>query len=168
MPGVLKRTVRGVGYLGEGVHKPSLSCGKINPVYNRWKSLIFRCYDSESYHKNFSYSDAVISEEWLCFQNFAEWLTSQKMFSTNWQIDKDLSGMKTYGSEYCYLLPPHLNRALVRFEKENKLLGLPIGVVWHKKNQVYIVNSPNSNESHEYVSSFHTLESALKPGRKQY
>jgi hypothetical protein len=65
------RSVYGIGYLGEGLYKPSTKSLK-SSIYNTWHSLIQRCYDPIKLQKHPSYSGCTVCEEWQCFQTFAD------------------------------------------------------------------------------------------------
>ena len=64
--------VYGVGYIGEGKYKIREN-GKQTKCYITWVNMLKRCYNDEYHNKKPTYKDCNICEEWLCFQNFAEW-----------------------------------------------------------------------------------------------
>lgn len=95
------------------------------PYYNRWKSMLERCY-SNSYQNKFpSYVGCVVCEEWLTFSNFKSWMEKQ-----DWQgkqLDKDLLGDgKIYSPDVCCFISDDLNKFLTFRKSSNK--GLPSGV----------------------------------------
>lgn len=113
-------SVEGKGYIGEGKFKPS---GK---VYKTWHNMIIRCYSKDYHQREPSYIGCKVCEEWLNFQNFAEWW--YKNYIDNGHIDKDLlvKGNKIY-SPNCYcILPKLLNLALITHKdrRGNTLIGV--------------------------------------------
>ena len=73
------------------------------PYYNRWIDILKRCYSKGFHSKNPTYKGCTVSEEWLIFSNFRDWMIKQ-----NWegkQLDKDLlfEGNKIYNPETCVL-----------------------------------------------------------------
>ena len=66
------KTVLGVGYVGVGKYKPTLK-GKITKQYSTWRNMLARCYDVEIHKERETYEKCVVCDEWLNFQNFAEW-----------------------------------------------------------------------------------------------
>lgn len=79
-----KRTVFGVGYVGVGIYS------RVNdPVaYVKWNSMMRRCYSEYSKSIRGGYGNAIVCEEWHCFQNFAEW--HYKNYIDGFHLDKDL------------------------------------------------------------------------------
>lgn len=100
---VYKRTIYGVGYLGEysGHHKRE---------YNLWHSMLQRCYDEEHRDKYMAYTDCTVCERWHCFANFLEdlpkilgykyWLAHP---NEGVSLDKDVlnNSSKVYSLETC-------------------------------------------------------------------
>ena len=73
--------------------------------------MIERCYDPYRINKDIAYKDVYVCDEWLNFQNFAEWYLSQPNCNFDFDLDKDLlgSGSKIYSPSTCTLLPPAIN-----------------------------------------------------------
>lgn len=118
------KTVMGVGYFGVGRYKSVLS-GKRTPEYETWSSMLERCYDEVYQNNKPTYIACSVCDEWLCFQTFAEWVTSQVGWGNKgWHLDKDLLSVATetkiYSPETCVLLPPELNRALTKTSIRSK------------------------------------------------
>lgn len=106
-----KRTVHGVGYVGNGRFKPTIN-GKISKCYIKWSSMIARCYDEKTQEKRPTYKGCIVVDEWHNFQNFAEWYYSNKPEdSDDIHLDKDIKieGNKTYGPEFCLLVTAQEN-----------------------------------------------------------
>lgn len=114
-------TVYGKGYIGSGKYLP-----KDSPLgYRKWKQMLERCYCPKRLAYATSYQDCEVCEEWLNFQNFANWFYSKPIHQQQYDLDKDLFGgeMKLYSPTTCTLLPRGINRALARSysSKEKKL-----------------------------------------------
>ena len=129
------KTVRGVGYIGEGDFDMYLN-GKATKCYRIWKGMIERCYNTKNIHeRNHVYENAYVSDEWLCYQNFAEWFYNN-YYEIEGQLmclDKDIlfKGNKEYSDYYCMFVPQNINKL---FTKSNKIRGkYPIGVTFEKK-----------------------------------
>lgn len=82
------------------------------PFYQRWKTMLLRCYSSK-FHKRFpTYIGCTTSIEWLLFSSFKSWMTKQ-----DWQgkhLDKDIviSGNKIYSKETCIFTSNFINNLL--------------------------------------------------------
>lgn len=89
----------GVGYIGVGDHSSVLN-GKRNPAYVTWYNMIKRCY-SGCYP---TYSECYVCDEWLNFQNFANWYFKEHPNDgEKYDLDKDIKkdGNKIYCPEFC-------------------------------------------------------------------
>lgn len=124
-------SVYGVGMIGV---KYQSRIGKKNTKeYNTWLNVLKRCFDIKEKERNPTYKDVTCCNDWLCFENFYEWLHSQENFDKwyngeRWHIDKDIiiKGNKVYSPETCCLVPYIVNGL---FAKSNAIRGnLPIGV----------------------------------------
>lgn len=116
----------GVGYLGVGEHKTSIS-GKQNPVHQVWSNMVARCFSDK---RKYYYKDCTLHTEWLDFQVFAEWYELQIGCDSGYELDKDLmySGNKHYSPKTCCLLPRDINQALSIFYKKDSYLKAGVSV----------------------------------------
>ena len=147
----------GVGMLGSKY--PS----KINDIttkeYQAWKGMIYRCFDEKTKSRNLTYQDAVCCKEWLCFENFYEWLHSQENFekwdNDKWTIDKDIlvKGNKIYSPETCCLVPNNINALFIN--KNNYRGDLPIGVKRSHESFIARCSNPITGKR-EYLGSHST------------
>lgn len=122
----------GKGYIGVGKYEGQVNKKKTD-AYSVWSGMIRRCYSGEETYS--SYSDCEVCEEWLNFQNFAEWYYSNIYNVDNepMNLDKDIlfKGNKIYGPDTCIFLPKKLNTL---FAKRKSARGqLPMGVTIDKK-----------------------------------
>lgn len=112
--------------------------GRVNdcPFYNRWMSMLVRCY-SQKYHKiRPTYDECSVSVEWLLFTNFKKWMESQIWEGLT--LDKDLKilGNKIYSESTCLFIPSQLNSL---FTDCGGAKGEhPTGVSYHKGNKKYV------------------------------
>ena len=99
-----ERSVYGIGYIGEGEYKTKEN-GKFTRVYEAWKSMLQRCYDTKLHELRPTYEEAVVCERWLVFANFLEDIPSIHDYEY-WRdnprqkiaLDKDIlgNGSKVY------------------------------------------------------------------------
>lgn len=131
-----ERTVMGVGYNSGGRHKVK-SKGVVTLPYRTWRNMLERCYSDKLHKKQPSYADCFVSDEWLDFQVFAEWLTSNEFYNMGYQLDKDIlqKDCKVYSKDTVALVPQEINKLL---NKRGASRGsLPIGVTYHERDRVF-------------------------------
>lgn len=105
-------TVFGVGCIGDGKHN-SWENGRQSPIYMKWKNMLERCYSSEWHEKQPTYTDCTVCDEWLNYQNFADWyIKNHPKDGCKYQLDKDLIaiGNKVYSPEVCIFVTSKINR----------------------------------------------------------
>lgn len=100
----LKKSVYGVGYVGDGRHKTSKN-SKDTKQYSAWRHMIGRCYDEATQNKHPTYKGCTVCDEWHNFQLFADWyeLTYPKD-GLEYAIDKDImsiNGVRVYSKSTC-------------------------------------------------------------------
>lgn len=132
----MKKLVQGVGFNDADYKVTQYISGKqfMCPFYDRWKSMLERCYSKKFKLKNPAYIGCSVCEEWLTFSNFKAWMEKQ-----DWQgkeLDKDLlvTGNKVYSPDRCIFLDKEINQ----FTNERKSARgkWPLGVCfnnWHNK-----------------------------------
>lgn len=120
------RTVYGVGYLGSGKYYCRDSNGVMSKEYVVWVNVIKRCftnYDGDKSRK--SYQGVIVCEDWLNFQNFADWYTTATIkYNQNSiipKLDKDLLGMNQYSPDSCVILPNIINCSLSEARETSKI-----------------------------------------------
>lgn len=150
-----ERRTYGVGYLGEGKHKPSKN-GKHVKVYLTWRDMLERCYSPKSLKRRPTYENCTVCDEWLCYQNFAEWYYSNyyEIDNEKMHLDKDIlyKGNKIYSPDTCVFVPAKINSLF----KSIKINGMS------KYNDKYQVQGNDEYGEHVYIGSFDTKEEALK------
>lgn len=143
------RCGNGIGYIGIGKYNSKNS----KMIYQKWRAIIQRCccddYKDESNYSIASYEPCTICEEWLCFQNFAEWYYENSYeCSEPLCVDKDIlvHNNKAYSPETCMLVPRRIN---LLFIKELGRRGdLPIGVYLDKRKGNYLATISKSGKPH--------------------
>lgn len=118
-------TVHGVGYIGVGKYSNT----EHSLARNYFSNMIGRCYLESELQKAPRYRESYVIEDWLNFQNFAEWYYSQKGADLpGYQLDKDIlvKGSKVYSPETCCLVPQEINKLFTKREAKRGLY--PIGV----------------------------------------
>ena len=124
-----KPTVCGVGYLGFDYDKTT-----DKPLYQRWSSILQRCYNpNTANYKNYGAVGVTVSEEWLDFSNFKHWFldniwdcgTDETMM-----IDKDILNptAKEYSSSNCLIVPVSFNSTFAGLTKEQNRKTVKSGV----------------------------------------
>lgn len=120
------RTVYGVGYLGSGKYHCRDSDGIMSKEYSVWANMIKRCFtDYDGEKSRTLYQDVLVCEDWLNFQNFAEWYSNATVKyiqnSIIPKLDKDLLGLKQYSPEACVILPNVINCSLSESRNTSKI-----------------------------------------------
>lgn len=155
-------TVCGVGIIGDKY--PYSTDGKNNKEYITWHDMLRRCFNEKTKEKQPNYKDVTCCKEWLCFENFYEWIHKQENFNKwlngeRWQIDKDIliKGNKIYSPETCCLVPFHVNNL---FKASSNKSELPIGVYYNdKNNKKYYARCrhPYITSKHIFLGSYWTI-----------
>jgi thymidylate synthase len=124
-----KRTVNGIGYLGDYMNKEILEYfGKYHKRWlNTWQNMISRCSGVYSGNKSL-YEDVFVTEEFTSCEYFLRWVMNNNRYDKEslsiLQLDKDYYGSRCYSEKTCTLLTP----------KENTALTLK---KWYKYKDVY-------------------------------
>lgn len=109
----LKRTMYGVGYMGEGKYG-SASKGFLEYVY--WSNMFKRCFSNKETAGNACYGETEIDERFHNYQDFAAWCNAQVGFGNKgWHLEKDIlsQDVKIYSPDTCVFVPPEVNYFLV-------------------------------------------------------
>lgn len=147
----------GIGMIGSKY--PSKVNNKQTKEYQAWKGMIYRCFDENTKSRNAAYKDATCCKEWLCYENFYDWLHSQENFdkwdNDKWTIDKDIliKGNTIYSPDTCCLVPNNVNALFI--SKKNYRGDLPIGVKRSRKSFIARCSNPFTEER-EYLGSYST------------
>ena len=105
--------------------KGSYDTVKDKKAYRTWKNILQRCYDEKTLERFPTYVGCEICDEWVYFQNFADWY--HKNYVDGYTLDKDILGDgKLYSPDTCCFVPNHINNIL--HENKHKQNELPLGV----------------------------------------
>lgn len=151
----------GKGYLGEGKYS-----FKDKRVYDMWCNMLRRVYCELTRSKFPTYEDVEVYEEWLDFQNFADWCYSQNSFSLKdnkgrvYQLDKDLlvKGNKLYSPNTCCFIPKDVN-VLLTNNRVNRG-EYPLGVSYRGDTGRFQASVSSNKKS--YLGVFDTKEEAFQ------
>ena len=113
----------------------------ICPFYQKWRSMLRRCYGKSFVTKNPTYIRCSVTKEWLVFSNFKSWMEKQ-----DWEgkeLDKDLlfPGNKIYSPETCVFVDSVINTFVIECNKSRG--EWPIGVYWDKQKQKFRTQCSN-------------------------
>lgn len=128
----------------DGVYKVNWRC----PFYTKWANMLRRCYGPNS-----DYEDCIVSEEWVSFSNFREWMKTK-----DWQgkhLDKDLFGENKYSPETCVFISNEMNSFIK--SSVNKF-GLPRGVSKSSSGSIYAHISIDGKN--HYLGAYSTVDEA--------
>ena len=131
-------SVYGVGFIGEGKYKEREN-GKLTKCYYTWNNMLKRCYDTKYQEKYPTYVGCKVCEEWLNFQNFAQWYEENyyEIPGEKMNLDKDIliKNNKIYSPDTCVFVPQSINKLFI---KSNISRGnYPIGVIYNKRYKRY-------------------------------
>lgn len=133
-----KPIIQGIGFTGEGAHRPSLD-RKHTQEYTIWRGMLTRCYTKKRDAKTNAYSGVTVCTDWHNYQNFAEWYINQPNYlKEGFLLDKDLTifGSTLYSQDTCELIPSMLNTLFVGvFNNKDRIY--PKGVSRSKRDGYY-------------------------------
>lgn len=124
--------------------------------------MLRRCY-SDKYKKQFpTYKTCIACDEWLNFQNFAEWY-NQNFYTVkneNMHLDKDIlvKGNKIYSPETCIFVPSRINKLFIK--GDNFRGKYPIGVTYKSDINKFIARC-NTLDKRKNLGVFSTEEEAF-------
>lgn len=156
--------------VGIGINdmKGKVEIGK-GSIYQKWVSMIKRCY-CEHYVKNKpTYLFAEVEREWLRLSNFYEWASQYKGVSFL-TLDKDIYGSGVlYSPENCILVPNYINYFFLGMDKPLRFNWKPHLNKW----EVWVENPTKGLKRGvgSYKGVYKTKEEALdvyKKAKKEY
>jgi len=153
--------VYGVGFIGAGKYTSQIVRGNNNPCYDSWKDMLKRCYSEDTRSRKY-YFGCTVDNEWLNYQNFAEWYYSNIKCSGRVEVDKDLliKGNKIYSAKTCSLVPQQINTLFSGAGK--KYRGkYPLGVHFSKERKQFAARLERRGEAKTHLGWFTTAEDAF-------
>ena len=132
------KTMGGVGYIGVGKYKLHNEDLSNTPAYDAWTTMLMRCYIRKDKSPTY-YGDVTVCDEWLCYQNFAEWYYSHTYpipDNERLHLDKDIKHPKCneYAPKNCMLVPQRIN---MLFSNKMNKRGLPNGIYLMKSGKYF-------------------------------
>lgn len=128
----MSKLIFSVGYNSKRKYKTRVD-RKYTKAHATWRGMLERCYSSKYHDVQPTYIGCTVSDEWLDYQNFAEWFYNHEYSDLDYHLDKDLliTGNKVYSSETCCFVPRQLNSIL---NNKSRVRGkYPQGVYLHKQ-----------------------------------
>jgi hypothetical protein len=135
-------------------------------VYNVWKDMLRRCYDTKNHHKNITYKDCKVCDEWLTLSNFKAWFDEN--YQESYELDKDIiiKNNKIYSPDSCCFVPKEINTLLTN--RRNKRGKYYIGVTKNCNKYVSTVSICGKKHIIGYYSDEYTAFIAYKSAKDQY
>lgn len=157
-----------VGYIGEGVYKTRAN-GIKTRSYAVWYDMIKRCYDEVHRNEFISYMECYVCDEWLNYQNFAEWYEYNyyEIDDETVHLDKDIlvKGNNCYSPETCVFVPKTINNLIL---KRDRYRGdTPLGVWYDSTRNNYKAYCCNGHGKNITIGRYSTIDEAFY-AYKQY
>ena len=162
------KSIYGVGYLGEGSYK-TIENSKQTRVYSTWHNMLTRCYSEKEHERHPTYIGCETSEEFLNFQNFGFWDSENyyEIEGEQMHLDKDIlcKGNKIYSPDVCIYVPQTINVLFTK--RQNDRGDNPIGVSYHKRDEVYevyccLINPKTGKSKSKYLGYYETQEKGFE------
>jgi len=149
------KIIHGVGCMGVGQY----SSKKDKDAYITWYDMLKRCYspDFKSY-KSYGGKGFITCNDWLDFQNFADWFYKNKIDGN--ELDKDIlgKGSRIYSPETCSFVPPYINSLLTRSPSKN---GYALGTYKNLKDNKWGARMRDENGQRKYLGEYRTMHQAF-------
>lgn len=121
----------GIGYNSKSLGFKTTKEGKKLASYYTWDSMLARCYNENCHnYKHYGARGVQVCAEWLDYQNFAAWFSSN--YREGCQLDKDAGGGLLYSPDTCKFITCQQNNEL-RVCKPIKILS-PTGTKYTVTN----------------------------------
>lgn len=138
----------------------------ICPYYRAWMSMLSRCYSTKYQERNPTYKGCSVSDDWLTFSVFKNWMDAQDWEGR--QLDKDLlsEGNKVYSPDTCVFVTPMVNNFTIdRGAARGEWL---IGVYWNKGAGKFVARCNNPlTKKQEHLGLFNSELEAHEAWRKR-
>lgn len=140
--------------------------GKFYKEYCLWSNMIKRCFSENTKKKQPMYHDVTCCEEWKVYENFVDWIYSQKNYetlkqTTNFALDKDIlqKGNKIYAPDRCSLVTQRINNLLIK--SDSKRGECVIGVFYDWRRMGYVAQCNDIENGHQYLGKYETEAEAF-------
>lgn len=112
-------TIYGVGCIGTKYH--ARTSNKIFKEYATWKNMLYRCYCKAYGERYKTHNEATVCKEWLCYENFYEWVHEQSnvenfLKGNNWILNRKIidKNNEIYSPDTCCLVPQNVDRLFIK------------------------------------------------------
>jgi hypothetical protein len=101
-----------------------------HPLYNRWKSMMDRCYRSNHIkYKFYGGKSVTVCERWHDFWNFVEDVDNHMengylLYQKGYQLDKDTNNAIVYSLENCKVITAEENRRLANENQKKSVIAI--------------------------------------------
>lgn len=125
-----------------------------HPFYEKWKSMLRRCYNKDYHSRYPTYIGCSVCEEWKTLSNFKQWFCQQPIERQAWQLDKDILFVdnKTYSPKTCILVPNWLNSFVIDGGTSRSTSML--GTAWNSKTQKFQAQIRDREGKGKYLGVF--------------
>ena len=158
------------GYIGVGKYQMTLN-KKGTYIYDAWIRMLERSKDESFKHRYPVYQDVDCCDEWLCFQNFAEWYDEHyyQVDGQAMEVDKDWIkfGNKIYCPELCEVVPSIINSCLLNHEKI-KYFELPTGVTYYNNKYIVRISIEGKRKNLGYYNDLNQAKQVYKSAKINY
>lgn len=163
------KLIYGIAYNSKGKYLANSGTGS-TVAYQAWFNMLTRCYCPKKHLIQPTYVGCSVAEDWLDFQDFAEWYHSHPYSELGYELDKDLlsPNNKVYSPSTCVFVPQELNKILCG---RKSLRGkLPQGVTFNKRSARFKVQlSANSCRVHlGYFDCVNEAYQAYKTAKERH
>ena len=138
----------------------------ICPFYQAWKNMVDRCYSIKFREHNPTYIGCTVTDEWLTFSVFKNWMMTQDWKDN--QLDKDLlfEDNKVYGPETCVFVTQTVNK--FTNDHGSRRGEFLIGVYWNKASEKFMSQCRDPfTKKGEYLGLFDCEQEAHKEWLKR-
>ena len=160
----MTKLILGVGTNSGGRYKTAID-GKITKSYATWQNMLSRAYCPKYHAKQPTYVGCSVTDEWLEYQDFAEWFEAHKYSNRGYELDKDLllPSNKIYAPDRCVFVPRQLNTLLTDSGATRGQYRQ--GVCFYKRDNQFVAHI-SINGKKRYLGSFETEPEAYSAYKK--
>ena len=135
----MAKLIYGVATNSKGRYKATID-GKNTKSYDTWRNMLMRAYCPKFHVRQPTYIGCLVADDWLEYQEFAEWFEGHEYSDYGYQLDKDLliPGNKIYTPDLCVFVPQELNTLLT--DRGNARGQYPQGVCFNKQYNKFMAN----------------------------
>lgn len=165
----MSKLILGVATNSKGHYKAVIN-GKMTKSYATWRNTLQRAYCPKYQTKQPTYLGCSVTDEWLEYQEFANWFENHEYSNRGYQLDKDLliPGNKIYAPDQCVFVPQQLNKLLNGYG--NARGQYKQGVCFYKRDNKFVaqiaINGKKKNLG--YFDTELDAYNAYKEAKEQY